>query len=263
MRDEIKSFIFVKLGEKQICIYNVSETFFNIPDCNTPGANVYDEYLVCNEIKQLREKSDFLIVIYHGGAEYFQYPTPLVRKRCHRMVDSGADMIFTQHTHCIGCEEHYHNAYILHGQGNFLFARQKMFPHLTKEGLHLELCFTDKRVDVIKHHVCHTGELVRIDDQWDVEGFYSRSNNIVNEELIKKRYQDLKVGEIMNKYLLAAQGTSFFSRFCLRFFPRTYKKHLSNSYTRKQILLNLCVVGQDRRNEDMLGVWEYLLEQST
>ena len=34
----------------------------------------------------------------------------------------------------------------------------------------------------------------------------------------------------------------------------------ARSYTRKQILMNLCVVGQDRRNEDMRYVWQYLLE---
>ena len=205
---------------------------------------------------------DYLIVLYHGGAEYLQYPTPLVRRRCHRMADCGADVIITQHTHCIGCEEQYGNSYILHGQGNFLFARQKRFPHLTKEGLLLELRFMDNNVEIVKHHVSINNDVIRKDDNWDEIGFYQRSRNIDDEAMIKQQYRDLKVGEIMNKFLLAAQGISLVSKIGLRFFPSYYKKRLAKSYTRKQILQNLCVIGQDRRNEDMFMVWEYILEQT-
>ena len=256
------SHLMIQLGAMRVCLYAVSEKFFNVPGEHTVGANIYDEYIVCNEIRQLRMECDYLIVLYHGGAEYLQYPTPLVRRRCHRMADCGADVIITQHTHCIGCEEQYGNSYILHGQGNFLFARQKRFPHLTKEGLLLELRFMDNNVEIVKHHVSINNDVIRKDDNWDEIGFYQRSRNIDDEAMIKQQYRDLKVGEIMNKFLLAAQGISLVSKIGLRFFPSYYKKRLAKSYTRKQILQNLCVIGQDRRNEDMFMVWEYILEQT-
>ena len=259
---EVSSHMMVDLGERRICIYNVSEQFFNTPGKSSPGANLYDEYLVCNEIKDLRQNCDYLIVLYHGGAEYFQYPTPKVRQRCHRMADCGANLIVTQHTHCIGCEEIYGKSYILHGQGNFLFARQKMFPDLTKEGLLIELSFCNNDIKIIKHHVIISDDVIRSDGNWNEDGFRTRSEQIIDEKMIEKLYHELKVNEIMPKFLLAAQGNSIYSRFCLKFFPKWYKKHLADHYTRKQILLNLCVVGQDRRNEDMLGVWEYLLEHT-
>lgn len=260
--ESIKKFTIVDVGKNKVCFYNVSEIFFNIPDEKLAGAHIYDEYIVCNEIRGLKEKCDYIIVIYHGGAEYLQYPTPLVRKRCHRMADSGADIIITQHTHCIGCEEHYNNTYILHGQGNFLFARQKKYPHLTKEGLLLELCFTKDGLSILKHHVRIVDDVIRYDNTWKTDEFNCRSNMIDNEEMILEEYKRLKVDEIMDKFLLAAKGTSLISRFSLKFFPNIYKRNLSNSYTRKQILLNLSVVGQDRRNEDMLYVWQYLLEHT-
>lgn len=254
----VKSNLMVTLGNHKVCIYAVSEKFFNAPGEHCAGANLYDEYLVCNEIRQLRTTCDYLIVLYHGGAEYFQYPTPMVRKRCHRMADCGADLIVTQHTHCIGCEEYYGSAYILHGQGNFLFARQKRFPHLTKEGLLLELDFVEKDVTIVKHHVRIVNDVIRMDNEWDEAGFIQRSHDINDEAMIIQKYRELKVSEIMDKFLLAAQGTSLLSKIGLHFFPTYYKKQLAKAYTRKQILLNLCVIGQDRRNEDMLGVWEYL-----
>lgn len=258
----VKTNIQILLGTIRVCIYAVSEKFFNSPEKYTIGANLYDEYLVCNEIKRLRTMCDYLIVMYHGGAEYLQYPTPRVRTRCHRMADSGADFIVTQHTHCIGCEEYYGTSYILHGQGNFLFARQKMFPNLTKEGLLIELLFHDNNVEIIKHHVRISNDIIRRDNNWDEAGFLKRSSEISNEEMIIQKYRELKVGEIMNKFLLAAQGRTLISRVCLRLFPNIYKKNIYKRYTRNQILLNLCVIDQDRRNEDMLSVWEYLLDYS-
>ena len=260
--EKVTSHLMLGLGTKQICIYNVSERFFNAPGKDIAGANLYDEYLVCNEIKELRKTCDYLIVMYHGGAEYFQYPTPVVRRRCHRMADCGADFIVTQHTHCIGCEENYRNSYILHGQGNFLFARQKMFPNLTKEGLLTEICFSDDCVNIKNHHLRIKDEIIRYDSNWDSEGFQKRSCQLYDEEMIFDKYKELKVGEIMNKFLAAAQGDSLLNRVVRKYFPKYYQQQLSRNYTRKQLLLNLCVVCQDRRNEDMKGVLEYLLEHT-
>ena len=138
---------------KKVCIYNVSETFFNQPDQDGLGANTYDEWIVCNEIKELKKSHDFLIVIYHGGAEYLPYPSPQTKTRFHRMADCGADFITAQHTHCIGCEEWYKGSYLLYGQGNFLFARQKKYPGLTKDGLVSEVCISDEGFKVKNHRI--------------------------------------------------------------------------------------------------------------
>ena len=37
------------------------------------------------------------------------------------MVLCGADVVLTQHSHCIGCYEEYEGGHILYGQGNFHF----------------------------------------------------------------------------------------------------------------------------------------------
>ena len=114
--DSINKFLSLDYQGVKVCIYGVSETFFN-----EPYVNVYDEYIVCEEIRHLSREHDFLIVLYHGGTENFPYPTPRLRKRFHRMADCGADFITAQHTHCIGCSEQYGKSYLLYGQGNFLF----------------------------------------------------------------------------------------------------------------------------------------------
>ena len=76
------------------------------------------------EIGRLRERADKVVVIYHGGKEYYRYPSPELRRLCRRFADAGADLVLCQHSHCIGAEEKYGNAVILYGQGNFIFNRK-------------------------------------------------------------------------------------------------------------------------------------------
>lgn len=40
---------------------------------------------------------------------------------CRRIIESGADLVLCQHSHCIGCEENWSTGKIIYGQGNFLF----------------------------------------------------------------------------------------------------------------------------------------------
>lgn len=254
-----RKFISKKINGWRICFYNVSETFFNQPSRDSFGANLYDEWVVCNDIKELKKTHDFLIVIYHGGAEYLPYPTPQTRTRFHRMADSGADFITSQHTHCIGCEEWYNGAYLLHGQGNFLFARQRMFPNLTKQGLVSEITISDDGFNVKNHVVNIKGDRLEYDSDQDLTAFKERSARLDDEKFIIEEYQKLKVGEIMNKYLLASKGSFPFRRLIKRLFPSVIT-HPENTFAFGQVLRNYNVLQGERRREDMYYVWKYILE---
>lgn len=255
----LNKFLSFEIKGKRICIYNVSETFFNRPTEEMCGANVYDEWIVCNEIKELKKKHDFLIVLYHGGAEYLRYPTPQTRTRFHRMAGCGADFITAQHTHCIGCEEWYNGAYLLYGQGNFLFARQKMFPNITKQGLVSELTITDKGFDVKNHLVNIKGNTLEYDLNQDLTAFKERSLRVDDEEFIIEEYQKLKVGEIMRKYLVASKGGFPFRRIIKHLFP-SVMRNPEQTYNFAEVLRNFNVLQGERRREDMYYVWKYILE---
>ena len=186
--NEINHFFIFNLGKYKVCLYNVSETFFNRPSVQKAGVWLYDEYLVCKEISELKQKCDYLIVIYHGGIEYFRFPSPEMKKRFHRMADNGANMILSQHTHCIGCEEWYKGAYLLYGQGNFLF--RDYLPGATDEGLILEIVFTEEKIEVIKHLVkCIDKSFVRYSDVQDLSAFVQRSDMLNNEMYVNGELQ--------------------------------------------------------------------------
>ena len=104
------------LGFINVCEHEYS---YALPD--RMGANPFDPFLTMRDIRALRKEVDYLIVLYHGGKEHCMYPSPRLRALCQEMVENGADVVISQHSHCIGCYEEYNGAHIVYGQGNFHF----------------------------------------------------------------------------------------------------------------------------------------------
>ncbi len=109
-------------GGKRFAIVNVCEHEYSYALPDRLGCNPYDPYLTMHDIREAKKNAEIVIVIYHGGKEYCRYPSPRLRLLCHEMVECGADVVLTQHSHCIGCYEQWEGGQILYGQGNFHFA---------------------------------------------------------------------------------------------------------------------------------------------
>ncbi len=123
--DSRKPYIIEQDGKK-IGFINVCEHEYSYALPNRIGANPYDPYLTMRDIRTLRKDVDYVIVLYHGGKEHCLYPSPRLRLLCQEMVENGADVVITQHSHCIGCYEEYKGGHIVYGQGNFHFYWEKM-----------------------------------------------------------------------------------------------------------------------------------------
>ena len=108
------------------------EYSYALPD--QMGAAPFDPFETMEEIAQAKEHSDFVLVMYHGGKEQCEVPSPRLRRACRAMIRAGASLVLTQHSHCIGCRESYRGGEILYGQGNFLFVKYADHPHW-KSGL--------------------------------------------------------------------------------------------------------------------------------
>ena len=248
---------FVKeLGGMRIGFYNVSETMYNKPTKDKAGAWLYDEYIVCRELEQLKKECDYLIVIYHGGIEKFHYPSPETRKRFRRMADCGADMILTQHTHCVGCEEWYNGSYLLYGQGDFLL--KNFAPGLTDSGLIIELDVADGRVEIKKHLVKSVDNLfVRYDDKQDFAAFEERSRLLQDEEYIRQQLQKFCDGEL-RKYLKAFKSPSKMMMRLAKYFPKQYKKWLYR-YNERDLMFALHTLRSEQNRETAIIGIEHLL----
>lgn len=254
----ILHFISFELCGKTFGLYNVCETMYNSPLKAKAGAWLYDEYVVCKEITEYRKQCDYLIVIYHGGIEKFRYPSPETRKRFHRMADSGADMILSQHTHCIGCEENYGGAYLLYGQGDFLFNNFR--PGLTDTGLIVELVIRNGSIDVIKHKVRADDYKVLYDEEQILDDFKERSALLRNEKYVKKQFEDFCFKELYS-YLYAFKSPSVFYRLMRRIFPSFSKNWLYyNSYRRRELMFTLHTLRSEQNRETAIWGIEALLK---
>ena len=46
-----------------------------------------------NILRAAKSQCDYLIVMYHGGTEFFWFNSKMARRRFHRMAESGADLV--------------------------------------------------------------------------------------------------------------------------------------------------------------------------
>ena len=112
---------FMDIKGKKYGIYACAEHEFSIASNDHPGANSFDPLESLDHIEEMKKQCDYAIVLYHGGKEYYRYPSPYLQKVCRRIVDKGADLVICQHSHCVGCKEEYLQGTIIYGQGNFIF----------------------------------------------------------------------------------------------------------------------------------------------
>lgn len=113
--------LFLEKDGRRVGIVAVCEHEYTYALPDQFGANPFDPFDTVEDIAEAKKQADFVAVMYHGGKEQSEYPSPRLRKACRAMVRAGADLVLTQHSHCIGCRERYRGGEILYGQGNFNF----------------------------------------------------------------------------------------------------------------------------------------------
>lgn len=122
---DAKKPLVVSLKEKNIGVISFAESEFNIAGTSKPGANPYDPLDSYDDVNKLKNECDYVVVLFHGGIEHFEYPSPLLKKRCRKFVDCGANIVICQHSHCIGSYEQYRDSHIIYGQGNSVFGKKE------------------------------------------------------------------------------------------------------------------------------------------
>lgn len=220
--------IFEKNGLK-LGLYACAEHEFTIAREDYPGANPYDPLESFDHVLMLSDQCDFTVVVYHGGKEYYRYPSPLLQKTCRKFIDKGADLVVCQHSHCVGCEEVYNDGRILYGQGNFLFDLED--DEFWKSGIVASVEFGDTNCPCIKYYpVIKSGNAVRLasgDDAAEIlDGFISRSEQIKSPGFIEREYIDFS-RQMLREYHMRSLGFTFFSRLMnkLSFAPYFKKRY--------------------------------------
>ena len=113
------------IHNRKIGIINICENEWITDNNSEAGANGLDEMEAYYQILHLKSLTDFIIVIFHGGNEYYSLPSPRIKKTMRFFIDLGADAIIGHHTHTYSGHEIYNGKPIFFSLGNFIFDSRK------------------------------------------------------------------------------------------------------------------------------------------
>lgn len=190
----------------RIAILNFCESEWSIAEPDTPGANPMDIIDNANQIKYAKELADYVIVIVHGGHEYYNLPSPRMQKQYRFYADQGADIVVGHHTHCISGYEVYNSVPIYYSLGNFLFTKNAANPDWYI-GLILEIEWKENQLKTTLHPVCQEKETFKLylpkgKEQEEIFNRVQSYSEIIQDEFLLEQsweqYISLKTGEYLN-----------------------------------------------------------------
>lgn len=170
-------------------IINCCEREFSIAHKNEAGSNPIDIIDLSYRIKEIRKKTDYIIVIIHGGIENYPYPTERMVRMYRFLIDMGADVILNHHQHCFSGYEIYKGKPIFYGLGNFCFDWNGKRKALWNSGYMVSLEFNKGTLsyNIIPYIQCDKDPLVRemtIEEREKFDKNITEINKIISDEEI-------------------------------------------------------------------------------
>lgn len=221
----------------KIGIYACAEHEFSIATKKSPGANPFDALETFDHIQSLKNKCDYVIVLYHGGKELYRYPSPYLQKVCRKLAQKGADLVICQHSHCIGCFEEYEKSTIVYGQGNFLFDNMLNSEYWDTSLLIRVNINDDINIEYIP--IVKKENSIRLADKVESEvilkSFQLRSKEVLEEDFIEQKYNEFAKANIQ-AYLRKISG---FNKLIFFIDNRLFNGKLLNKIYNKKKLLAL------------------------
>ena len=92
-------------------------------------------------------KVDYIVLNYHGGEEFTNYPSPTKRRFLRELSKiKGVDIVICHHSHTLQAYEKYKEKYIFYSLGNFIFDIPAHNPYeYTKNGALLKFNFSKNK----------------------------------------------------------------------------------------------------------------------
>ena len=240
----------------KVGLISFAEREFNYAKKGKAGAAVFDPYDSFDRISELKQSVDAVIVLYHGGIEHYIYPTPLLQKKCRKMVDAGADVVLCQHSHCIGTRENYKGGEILYGQGNSVFG-YKDGDDSWNYGLIVTLEITKSEVkavyDVLENKQDGSTCLASVEKRNSILSYFNHESDRLADDMFLKEQWNLFCQERKSLYMGMLLGFSKNTNRLNRILQNAIVKLF---YTKKQLNIIHNIVRCDAHEE----VIETLLE---
>lgn len=114
--------LLVEEGNFSVAILNVCEDEWARPKGGDSQLMVYDTVETGRRVRSLADAGHVVVLVVHGGNEYFALPNPTMRDKARFMVEMGAGAVVHHHAHVFSGYEYWEGAPIAYGLGNFQFA---------------------------------------------------------------------------------------------------------------------------------------------
>lgn len=204
--EDASRILYIDSEEGRIAILNIAENEWTAATDKSAGFNPLDVIENVAQIKEAKANSDFLIVIIHGGHEYYSLPSPRMTKQYRYFVEMGADLIVGHHTHCIGGFEIYNNTPIFYSLGNFLFTRHSRHDSWYK-GLILEVIIKDGKIHWELHPIKQEQKRYYLSfmnekEKINVLNQINQYNQIITNKILLEKAWDKYVKDCEEKYLV-------------------------------------------------------------
>ena len=216
LKEAKEPFFFEKDGVR-IGFYLCTENEFTMATCHSMGANPFDVLDSFDEVAALKERCDYVIVLYHGGKEFYRYPSPMLQRYCRKFVDRGASLVICQHSHCVGSREDYNGGSIIYGQGNFIFNSDFHVNHqeFVKDAMLIKVEATKDSFAICELPIRKTDNGTRLATEAEgaetLAGYKKRSEEIKDAHFVISNYKAFADTHV-KRYLREFLGRSFIIR---------------------------------------------------
>jgi poly-gamma-glutamate synthesis protein (capsule biosynthesis protein) len=209
---EAQKIFYKKFEELSVAIINIAENEW----CNASeargGANPMNFIANTRSILEAKKISDIVILIIHGGHEYYHFPSPRMVEQYRFYAELGASIIIGHHSHFISGYEIFNSVPIFYGLGNFLFDSDTD-SNEWYEGLLLQIKINRKKEINWKLHTFSQRNMkvkfLEENDKATIEKKHENINSIIaDKEKLKEKFENLV--ENRKKEVLSIFSTSYF-----------------------------------------------------
>lgn len=123
IEEAYRAHVFEKDGQT-VSVLAVCENEYGTADIDTPGSAGFMLGTVARRIREEKEKSDYVVLFFHGGNEENPFPSPGKQDLYRFFIDAGVDAVVCMHTHCPQGYEIYNEKPIIYSMGNFFYPKE-------------------------------------------------------------------------------------------------------------------------------------------
>lgn len=249
--EQAKMIAYQEIKGKRFAIINCCEHEFSIATETKGGSNPLNPITNYYQIQEAQNRSDYIIVIVHGGHEHYQLPSPRMKETYRFFVDAGADVVINHHQHCYSGYETYKGKPIFYGLGNFCFDSKDKRDSIWNEGFLAELKFENDNISFQLHPFIQGNEeagIVLMNNEKSLQ-FEKRINQlneiIINNDLLNKA---------TNEYYLkdGKKLCAIFEPYTNRYLRGLFRRNLIPSLIAKKKLLGIRNFIECEANHDKL-----------